>query len=55
MVVELRYFVGLTGEEVAESLGISRPTVQRRWKTARAWLYRYLKAESGKEQGKEKR
>ena len=43
-VVELRYFVGLTGEEIAESLGISRPTVQRRWKTARAWLYRYLQA-----------
>ncbi len=43
-VVELRYFVGLTGDEIAESLGISRPTVQRRWKTARAWLYRYLQA-----------
>lgn len=55
MVVELRYFVGLTGEEVAESLGISRPTVQRRWKTARAWLYRYLKTESGEGQGREAR
>lgn len=42
-VVELRYFVGLSGEEIAETLDISRPTVQRRWKTARAWLYRYLK------------
>lgn len=47
-VVELRYFVGLTGDEIAESLGISRPTVQRRWKTARAWLYRYLQAEAGR-------
>ncbi len=45
-VVELRYFVGLTGEEIAESLGISTPTVQRRWQTARAWLHRYLKAET---------
>lgn len=46
LVVELRYFVGFTGDEVAASLGISRPTVQRRWKMARAWLHRYLKAES---------
>lgn len=45
-VVELRYFVGLTGDEIAESLGISRPTVQRRWKMARAWLYRYLQSKS---------
>lgn len=44
IVVELRYFVGLTGDEIAESLGISRPTVQRRWKMARAWLYRYMKS-----------
>ena len=42
-VVELRYFVGFNGDEIAQSLGISRPTVQRRWKTARAWLYRYLR------------
>ena len=41
-IVELRYFVGLTGEEIAASLGISPPTVQRRWQTARAWLYREL-------------
>ena len=55
MVVELRYFVGLTGDEVAESLGISRPTVQRRWKLARAWLYRYLRVENGEEVGEEAR
>ena len=41
-VVELRYFVGLTGDEIAATLGISRPTVQRRWRAARAWLHRYL-------------
>ncbi len=51
VVVELRYFVGLTGEEIAESLGISTPTVQRRWQTARAWLHRYLKADASAEQG----
>ncbi len=41
-VVELRYFGGLTSEEIAEVLGISVPTVTRRWRLARAWLYRYL-------------
>jgi RNA polymerase sigma factor (TIGR02999 family) len=37
-VVELRFFGGLNEEEVAEILGVSRKTVQRDWKTARAWL-----------------
>jgi RNA polymerase sigma factor (TIGR02999 family) len=37
-VVELRYFAGLTSEEVADVLGISVPTVQRDWRAARAWL-----------------
>ena len=37
-VVKLRYFVGLTFEEVAEVLGISEPTAKRYWAFARAWL-----------------
>jgi len=41
-VVELRYFAGLTGAEIAGVLGVSRTTVQRDWKAARAWLYRYM-------------
>ncbi|MEE8524467.1 MAG: sigma-70 family RNA polymerase sigma factor [Thermoanaerobaculia bacterium] len=40
--VELRYFGGLNREEIAEVLGISGATVTRRWRMARAWLYRYL-------------
>ena len=40
--VELRYFGGLTKEEIAEVLGISSATVTRRWRMAKAWLYRYL-------------
>lgn len=40
--VELRYFGGLTKEEIAEVLGISSATVTRRWRIAKAWLYRYL-------------
>src|SRR4030095_1586175 len=36
--VKLRYFVGLTLEEAAEVLGISRATSTRHWIYARAWL-----------------
>jgi len=41
-VVELRFFGGLNESEIAEMLGISVPTVKRRWRFARAWLRRYL-------------
>jgi RNA polymerase sigma factor (TIGR02999 family) len=38
-VVELRFYGGLTNEEVSEVLGISRATVEREWSFARAWLF----------------
>ena len=41
-IVELRYFGGLSEQEVAEVLSISRATVSREWQTARAWLYRRM-------------
>jgi RNA polymerase sigma factor (TIGR02999 family) len=37
-IVELRFFVGLKPEEMAEVLGISDSTIKRRWQTARVWL-----------------
>lgn len=37
-VVELRFFVGLTSEETAEALGISRRTVHRHWEKAKHLL-----------------
>jgi len=37
-VVTLRYFTGLTIEEVAEIEGVSASTVERQWRFARAWL-----------------
>ncbi|MEM8996042.1 MAG: sigma-70 family RNA polymerase sigma factor [Acidobacteriota bacterium] len=40
--VELRYFGGLTKEQIAEVLCISSATVTRRWRMAKAWLYAYL-------------
>jgi RNA polymerase sigma factor (TIGR02999 family) len=36
--VELRYFAGLSGDQVAEVLGISPSTADRYWAYARAWL-----------------
>ena len=36
--VELRYFIGLTGDQAAEALGISASTADRHWVFARAWL-----------------
>jgi RNA polymerase sigma factor (TIGR02999 family) len=40
--VNLRYFVGLTIDEAAEVLGISKATAKRDWVFARAWLEREL-------------
>jgi RNA polymerase sigma factor (TIGR02999 family) len=37
-VVELRFFGGLTEDEIGEVLGISSRTVKREWKVAKAWL-----------------
>lgn len=41
-IVELKYFGGLSEEEVAAVLSVSRATVTREWQSARAWLYRRL-------------
>jgi DNA-directed RNA polymerase specialized sigma24 family protein len=36
--VELRFFGGLSVDEVAEVLGVSKTTVESDWRSARAWL-----------------
>jgi RNA polymerase sigma factor (TIGR02999 family) len=41
-IVELRFFGGLTVEEIAEVMAVSPATVKREWGTARAWLRREL-------------
>jgi RNA polymerase sigma-70 factor, ECF subfamily len=43
VVVELRFFAGLSEDEIAEVLQISARTVKRDWEAARAWLYGQLK------------
>jgi RNA polymerase sigma factor (TIGR02999 family) len=47
-VVELRFFAGLSVEEISVALDVGSATVQRDWTAARAWLYREM---SGKSQG----
>jgi RNA polymerase sigma factor (sigma-70 family) len=41
-IIELRFFGGLSPEEVAHVLGVSERTVRRDWNLARAWLFREL-------------
>ena len=41
-IVELRFFGGLTNDEIAEILALSARTVKRDWEFARAWLFRNL-------------
>lgn len=42
--VKLRFFAGFTNREVAEVLGVSEPTVERRWAFARAWLFKTIRS-----------
>ena len=50
-VVELRFFGGLTNEEIAEALGTSANTVIRDWDYAKAWLTRDMKGEGKLSEG----
>ena len=44
--VELKYFLGLTDEEVAETMGIKLRTMQRMWSDARQWLFEHMESGS---------
>jgi RNA polymerase sigma factor (TIGR02999 family) len=44
-VVKLRFFADLTMAEIAQTLGISKPTAERYWVFARTWLYAELQGE----------
>ena len=51
-IVELRFFGGLSEKEIAASLGISTRSVQRGWRTARAWLLARLDDDGGGDAGR---
>jgi RNA polymerase sigma factor (TIGR02999 family) len=42
-VVVMKFFGGLTSQEVAESLGVTERTVERQWAFAKAWLFRSIR------------
>lgn len=41
-IVEMRYFLGCTVNEIAQVMDISDASVKRKWSLAQAWLYRYM-------------
>ena len=41
-IVELRFFSGMSVEETAEALGVSKATVKNEWRSAKAWLFQEL-------------
>jgi RNA polymerase sigma-70 factor (ECF subfamily) len=47
--VELKFFLGLTDEEVANVLGIKLRTMQRMWRDARRWLFERMESGDGKQ------
>ncbi len=49
-IVEMRFFGGLTNQEVAGVLGVSLRTVEGEWAMARAWLLRALSEDSADDQ-----
>lgn len=42
-IVVMKFFGGLTNQEVAESLGVTERTVERQWAYAKAWLFRDIR------------
>lgn len=46
-IIELRFFGGLVREEIAEAVGLSSASVTRRWRIARAWLFRAMSSSPG--------
>jgi len=44
--VVLKFFGGLSNEEVAENLGLGERTVGRQWASAKGWLFRWIRSRS---------
>ena len=51
LLVHLKFFVGLTNDEIAEVTDVSERTVKRRWTFGKAWLQKHLDTGGGHESG----
>jgi RNA polymerase sigma factor (TIGR02999 family) len=49
MLVEVKYFLGLTDEEAAETLGLKLRSMQRMWRDARQWLFEQMESGNAKQ------
>jgi RNA polymerase sigma factor (TIGR02999 family) len=47
-IVVLKFYGGLTNQQVAENLGVNERTVERQWAFAKAWLYETIRSEAQK-------
>ena len=47
--VEVKYFLGLTDEEAAETLGLKLRTMQRMWRDARQWLFEHMESRNAQQ------
>lgn len=50
-IVRLRYFAGLSVEDIAAAIGTSERTVKREWQFARAWLFEQLRNDAAMDSG----
>ena len=51
MLVEMKFFLGLTDEEAAEAMGVKLRTMQRSWSDARRWLFTRMETGRAKSAG----
>lgn len=51
MLVEMKYFLGLTDEEAADAMGMTLRTMQRMWHNARKWLFTRLESANAQSAG----
>ena len=52
MLVEMKYFLGLTDEETADAMNLKLRTMQRMWRDARKWLFAHVESDGAASAGR---